>query len=446
MGYQNTINIELPSAVQQMASLSISGNVVPMQWFKTLTFDNGKPDTNSILILSDIVYWYRPTEIRDERTGAVIGLKKKFSEDLLRKSYADLEIQFGLSSRQLRECLCRLEKKGLIKRVFRTIHSSVGRQNNVMYLQLFPEKVQEITAVFPEFPVSQGNSIDPIPLKRDRGAGLTTDSFTYSGDPITFKRDRYNITTGQVSHSNGIGMTLERDSYPVETEDHIKDTNITSEISSKISSLSSKELNLSSVKPSSEREMILNLVSSMVSVWNDLIPSLAVNHITKSLSQDLQTIFTTVLGSDVLKWKTVCQNFQSSKFLMGEAEGVRIKPSLSWLVNPHKNHVEHVLFKSHFTFDDRVTVMTDEQRIESLRKEIDETEPHAELRKLRRALCDQDFKVYRGYIKPAEFRLKGQTLEILPITSKARDYLTSEWALVMNHIVCEQFGYQLTIL
>ena len=131
---------------------------------------------------------------------------------------------------------------------------------------------------------------------------------------------------------------------------------------------------------------------------------------------------------------------------MGEAEGVRIKPSLSWLVNPHKNHVEHVLFKSHFTFDDRSSVRTADQVSESLQKEIDETEPHAELRKLRQALCDQDYKVYGSYIKPAEFTLTGQTLEILPFTSKAREYLTSEWAQVMNRIVCEQFGYQLTIL
>ena len=250
--------------------------------------------------------------------------------------------------------------------------------------------------------------------------------------------------------SDQIDMPKRADAYGQNDQFHVvnmtrsyKDNKITSETTlSQNNSLNGHGESYEFVKPSSVREMILNLVN----LWNEFIPSLAVNHITKSLSQDLHTIFTTVLGSDVSKWKTVCQNFQSSKFLMGEAEGVRIKPSLSWLVNPHKNHVEHVLFKSHFTFDDRSSVRTADQISESLQKEIDEQEPHAELRKLRQALCDQDYKVYGSYIKPAEFRLTGQTLEILPFTSKAREYLTSEWAQVMNRIVCEQFGYQLTIL
>lgn len=47
----------LPTSVQQMRDMHISGNIVPMQWLKTLTFENGKPDFISILILSDIVYW-----------------------------------------------------------------------------------------------------------------------------------------------------------------------------------------------------------------------------------------------------------------------------------------------------------------------------------------------------------------------------------------------------
>lgn len=54
-----------------------------MEWFSRITFDNGRPDTNAILILSDIVYWYRPTVIRDERTGMVTGYRKKLKADLL---------------------------------------------------------------------------------------------------------------------------------------------------------------------------------------------------------------------------------------------------------------------------------------------------------------------------------------------------------------------------
>ncbi|HBN23235.1 MAG TPA: hypothetical protein DD412_08375, partial [Holosporales bacterium] len=143
----------LPSSVAEMGEISLTGNIVPISWFRKLTFDNGKPDLNSILILADICYWHRPSEIRDERSGAIIGYKKKFAEDLLRKSYSDLQTQFGLSDRQLRDCFSRLENRGVIRRVFRTKNSSNGRQGNVMYIELFPSVVKELT---------HGNSSKPL--------------------------------------------------------------------------------------------------------------------------------------------------------------------------------------------------------------------------------------------------------------------------------------------
>ncbi len=44
----------LSSAVEAMKDLHLEGNIIPMEWFSRIIFDNGKPDTNAILILSDI--------------------------------------------------------------------------------------------------------------------------------------------------------------------------------------------------------------------------------------------------------------------------------------------------------------------------------------------------------------------------------------------------------
>lgn len=76
-------------------------------------------------------------KIRDERTGTLIGFKKKFAEDLLRRSYSDIEATFGISKKQAQESLRRLEEKGIITRVFRTIERVTGDQNNVMYIAWF---------------------------------------------------------------------------------------------------------------------------------------------------------------------------------------------------------------------------------------------------------------------------------------------------------------------
>lgn len=62
--------------VDENAKLDITGNIIPQAWYQTITRDNGKPNLTAIIILADIVYWYKPTEIRDEVTGQVVELKR----------------------------------------------------------------------------------------------------------------------------------------------------------------------------------------------------------------------------------------------------------------------------------------------------------------------------------------------------------------------------------
>ena len=71
--------------VDENAKLNISGNIIPQVWYRTIIRESGKPNLTAIIILADIVYWYKPTEIRDEGTGQVIGVRKKFKSDLLRE-------------------------------------------------------------------------------------------------------------------------------------------------------------------------------------------------------------------------------------------------------------------------------------------------------------------------------------------------------------------------
>ena len=46
--------------VDQMYGMEITGNIIPSAWYKTITYENGKPNINAIMVLGDIVYWYRP--------------------------------------------------------------------------------------------------------------------------------------------------------------------------------------------------------------------------------------------------------------------------------------------------------------------------------------------------------------------------------------------------
>lgn len=131
--------------VDASAEINITGNITPQTWYKTIIKETGKPHLTAIVILADIVYWYRPTELRDESTGQIIAIRKKFKADLLQRSYQQIAEQFGLSKKEATNAIIFLEKLGVIKRVFRTINMNGLVVNNVLYIELIVEKLKELT-------------------------------------------------------------------------------------------------------------------------------------------------------------------------------------------------------------------------------------------------------------------------------------------------------------
>lgn len=131
-------------SVEALRDLHVEGNIVPMEWFAHLKLSNGKPDVNAILILSDILYWYRPTQVRDEETGMVIEYRKKFKGDILQKSYSHYVNLFGFGKYQVVDAITRLEERGLIERVWRTIETPSVTLNNVLFIVLNVERVKQL--------------------------------------------------------------------------------------------------------------------------------------------------------------------------------------------------------------------------------------------------------------------------------------------------------------
>ena len=107
--------------VDQSSQLKISGNIIPQTRYKSIVRENGKPYLTAIVILADIVYWYKPTEIRDEGSGQLVALKKKFKADLLQRSYQQISDEFGISKKEATNAIIFLEKLGVIQRVFRNL-------------------------------------------------------------------------------------------------------------------------------------------------------------------------------------------------------------------------------------------------------------------------------------------------------------------------------------
>lgn len=180
---ENDISIpqksNLTSEVSQIGEMHFEGNVIPHAWFQHIKFENGNVDLISITLLSEIVYWYRPTYVRDEQTGKIISIKKKFKADALQKSKQALADQFGLTERQVKDSLSRLEKLGIITREYRIITLADGlKLANVLFIKIHPSRIREISFAHPPYDVQtshpQRSNVAPPTLERQTNTETTT--------------------------------------------------------------------------------------------------------------------------------------------------------------------------------------------------------------------------------------------------------------------------------
>lgn len=234
--------------VDENAKLNISGNIIPQIWYRTIVRDSGKPNLTAIIILADIVYWYKPTELRDENTGQVVAVKKKFKADLLQRSYQQISEQFGISKKEATNAIIFLEKLGVVKRIFRTVNINGLVVNNVLYLELnveilkcltYPQDYSNFHALEAEREeVAAGrlesledtggqagtNEKKAVSSQRERVSPLKEIPATFSDRDISFSGSRYlsfnkatnTETTQKITTETTQGITTE-----INTEDEI---------------------------------------------------------------------------------------------------------------------------------------------------------------------------------------------------------------------------------
>ena len=186
------MDYNLNNTLESTSKLNFIGNIIPHTWYSKITFKNGTPDLLGIVILADIVYWYRLSEIKDEKTGRLIGYKKKFKADMLQRGLGDFAKQFGYNKRQIADALKRLEDAGLIIKKHRTVETSMGVMNNVLFVAPVPSAIAaidhntdqqdysaEITASDDDFASNEeatvliSSNVPPTTIERSRGYDRT---------------------------------------------------------------------------------------------------------------------------------------------------------------------------------------------------------------------------------------------------------------------------------
>ena len=199
--------------VDSIGRIDFSGNMTPPMWYHTIRGEK-KPEFEAIAILSDIVYWYRPQEIRDEGSGQVVAFKKKFKGDLLQRSYQQIADQFGITKRKATEAVDFLQKIGAIRKEFRTINAGGIVLNNVLFIDINPERVDELTHPRSELQTEGAptENVTPITEKCERVSQKNVRGITAECDTLP-QKSVTGVTEGgeRVSRKNGTGVTEKRE-------------------------------------------------------------------------------------------------------------------------------------------------------------------------------------------------------------------------------------------
>ena len=131
---------------ERMKTVRISGDVIPASWYQNIRKGKNKTDLVACAILANIMYWYRPTEVRDEATDKVIGYKQKFKADKLQKSYANYAEMLGIPKSTIKKAIDNLVNLKLVTRTFRNFTTKEGlRLINVMYLEPILDNILAIS-------------------------------------------------------------------------------------------------------------------------------------------------------------------------------------------------------------------------------------------------------------------------------------------------------------
>lgn len=134
--------------VEAIGAIHLEGNTVPHTWFGHIRFGesgSGKPDLLAIMILADIVYWYRPVVRKDEDTDHIIAIERKFKGDKYSRSYSGFAEKFGSSKLQAKRAVDRLRAQGLITTEFRVVRTGGNVLPNVLFIEPVPAAIATIS-------------------------------------------------------------------------------------------------------------------------------------------------------------------------------------------------------------------------------------------------------------------------------------------------------------
>jgi len=182
-------------------------------------------------------------------------------------------------------------------------------------------------------------------------------------------------------------------------------------------------------KKGKESELISQ---KMISIWNEIVFEKAQQTFSSSLTKYILIALREQLGGNFEKWETVCKNFKTSKFMMGEVENMYMKPDLFWLVDPKEPRVERVLLKSYYTFDDRLSRSRLNMNLNDVENEIINSCDSDIEKDVRLFVLNKNPAFYQSYFKNASIYIKNDIVHLVASSDFSRDKIEQSFSKILK--------------
>lgn len=157
-----------------------------------ITLESGKPDMPAIVILAEIIYWYRPYQTLT-KDGKPLQ-RKHFDGDMFQCSAAYFEAKFGFTKTQARRAITRLEEGGLIRREFRDVVIQGILRNNITFIEPVPLAIMAITHP-PSTVAEMVSAVSETPPLVSQTPSPTGETPSPTGERLSLKSHLSEITT-----------------------------------------------------------------------------------------------------------------------------------------------------------------------------------------------------------------------------------------------------------
>lgn len=182
--------------------------MIPDSWHRNIQKETGKSYPLAELILSRLIYAYRPRPV--SKNSALYT--HYFDKDLFQISYEDLAVSFCQTKNSVKSAVVFLEEKGLIKRVFKTVAIGGVMLSNVLFISLDFEKILAITDLkaASSDTASSEKEISYVSEISDEGMNFFSQTYTYNptDNPLDIKSVNKADSRGVMGLSDGLTETM----------------------------------------------------------------------------------------------------------------------------------------------------------------------------------------------------------------------------------------------